>query len=176
MHSNKLCSSSTFLCFATVVCKLSTDRHMQIRETGVPSHFSMMHAEKREGLGDKITCGLLCNRFVQQGIEPYTNRKNKSEQPNHRYGFTRILGGTTSGITALIDWFGHEFSLSLTGVQNSIIHVSNYLYVVDSYAHKNFSFWLDPSLVPRPSRGGRGRRPGIHCLCMPFNLTLRGLK
>jgi hypothetical protein len=48
------------------------------------THFSMLHAEKREGLGGEITRALLRNCFVQQGIEPYTNRSSKqsNESPS----------------------------------------------------------------------------------------------
>ena len=57
------------------------------------------------------------NYVVALYIRAYMNRKNRVSSPIcvvfHRYGFTRIFGGTTSGTTTLIDRFGREFSLLL---------------------------------------------------------------
>lgn len=84
-----------------------------------------MHAEKRESLEGEITCGQLCNCFVQQGEEPYANLNKRVSSPTcvvfHCYGFTRIFGGTTSGITTLTDRFDCEFTLPLIEVQSSSI-------------------------------------------------------
>ena len=79
-----------------------------------------MHAEKRESLGGEITCGHcpIRNCFVQQGIEPYIN---KVSSPIcivfHRYRFTRIFGGTTSGITALMVVNSAYLSFQISSIQ-----------------------------------------------------------
>ena len=42
--------------------------------------FSMMHVEKREGLGSEIMYSQLYNHFVQQAVEPYTNYTGSSSK------------------------------------------------------------------------------------------------
>ena len=52
----------------------------------------MLHTEKSESLGGEITRALLCNRFVQRGIEPYMNHtKQISKMLSDLYFETNTL-------------------------------------------------------------------------------------
>ena len=76
----------------------------------------------------------------------------------HCYGFTRIIfGGTTSGITTLIDQFDREFSLPLIGVQSSSIKFRTFWMLLTVVLMKMSCFgWIHDLTSKNRSRNAFG--------------------
>ena len=85
----------------------------------------------------------------------------------HRYGFTRIFGGSTSSITTLIDRFSREFSLPLIEVQSSSIQFGTICTLLTVTLIKLFRFgWIhDLTSKIRPNNA-------LRCLSVRFYTLL----
>ena len=102
-----------------------------------------MHAEKREGWEAKSHAADYVIALYSKLWNRTQTVKNRVSQWVHRYGFTRIFGGSTSSITTLIDQFDCEFSLPLIEVQSSSIQFRIFCTLLTVMLIKIFRFgWI----------------------------------
>ena len=120
-------------------------KYMQCSLVPRPLPVFLGRTGKRESLGGKIMCGQLCNHFVQQGIEPYTNCKNRVSSAICVVFHSLWV---YQNIWRYYKWYlysdrsiGREFSLSLIWVQNSSIQFRTLCTLLTVML---ISFWLDP--------------------------------